>query len=409
MTSPHALPVVIVGGGISGITTAIEAAETGANVVLIEKEPYIGGRVSRMNRYFPKLCSPLCGMEINYRRLKSNPRIKVITLAQLESVSGEKGNFELKLKKAPRFVNDNCTSCDKCTAVCPVERDDDFNYSMNKTKAIYLPHNMAYPQQYVIDPETCKGSECAECVKACKYGAIDLGEKEETLTIKAVSLVYATGWEPYDARKIDNLGFGRVKNVINNVMMERLASPSGPTGGKIVRPSDGKEVKKIAFVQCAGSRDEDHLPYCSSVCCLASLKQATYVREAYPDSKVTIFYIDIRTPGKYEAFYKKVSDDENVAMVKGKVAKVEEDSGTGDVLVTAEDILGGTKAEARVDMVVLATGMSPSAHAEKLNGDAGKRPLDEDGFIDTEKMPEGVFAAGVAKRPLDVNLSLQDA
>lgn len=396
-------PVVVIGGGIGGITTAAEVAEAGAPVVLVEKEPWLGGRVFMMHRYFPKLCPPLCGMEINFRRIRSNPDIRVITGAEVKSVSGGRGDFKVGLKVSPRFVTADCTACDKCVAACPVERPDDFNMGMSKTKAVYLRHPMAYPARHAIDASVCKGAECAKCVPACPYGAIDLSAKETEMELEASSVIYATGWKPYDAAKIDYLGFGRVPNVITNLMMERIASASGPTGGRIVRPSDGKEVKNLAFVQCAGSRDRDHLPYCSSVCCLASLKQATYLREQYPDSKVTVFYIDIRTPGKYEAFYAKVSQDGAISFVKGKVAKVEPDPATGGVLVTAEDIYGGGKKEYKMDMVVLATGMEPNVPG------GANLALDEDGFVADEKLAPGLFAAGVAKNPADVTTSLMDA
>ena len=215
----------------------------------------------------------------------------------------------------------------------------------------------------MIDGKACKGASCAKCVEACNYDAIHLDMKPETVNVKVGAVVMATGWNPYDATKMDNLGFGTVQNVITNMMMERIAAPNGPTLGKIVRPSDGKEVKNIAFVQCAGSRDENHLAHCSYICCLASLKQACYVRELYPDSKVKIFYIDIRTPGLYEnRFYTKIKEDQNVSFLKGKVAKVEQ-AQNGDVKVTAEDIQGGGKITETFDMVVLATGMEPTARS----------------------------------------------
>jgi quinone-modifying oxidoreductase subunit QmoA len=404
--SGNVKPVLVIGGGISGITVAVEAAETGSDVVLVEKEPFIGGRVFRMNQYFPKLCSPLCGMEINFRRIRENPGVRVLTGAELESFSGEAGDFNVKISVKPAFVNENCTACDKCVEVCPVERADDFNYGMKKTKAVYLPHPMAFPPRYTIDTKVCRGKECGKCVDACKYDAINLGDEGKTIELNVRSLVYATGWEPYDAGKIDNLGFGKVPDVINNVMMERIASPDGPTGGKIVRPSDGKEVKDIVFVQCAGSRDEKHLPYCSSICCMASLKQATYVRNAYPDSKVTIFYIDIRTPGKYETFYANIANDDNVRLIKGKVAKIVEDSENGGVIVTVEDVLGGRKIEQRADMAVLATGMVPTA---ATNGIKSMAAVDEDGFMPPPLQAKGIYVAGVAKLPADVTTSLQDA
>ena len=214
---------------------------------------------------------------------------------------------------------------------------------MNKTKAAYIPFEQAFPFLYVIDEKYCADDCKKACLDACKYNAIDFNMKPETINLKAGAIIMATGWSLYDAAKMDNLSFGKVQNVITNMMMERLAAPNGPTKGKILRPSDGKEAKNIAFVQCAGSRDENHLSHCSYICCLASLKQTTYIREQYPDSKVQIFYIDIRTPGRYEQFYWKVRDDKDVTLTKGKVAKIAEDPATKDVIVEVEDIAEETK------------------------------------------------------------------
>ncbi len=289
--------ILVIGGGFSGLTTAVDAAETGAEVIIIEKNPYLGGRVAQLNKYFPKLCPPICGLELNFKRLKTNPLISFYTMAEVTNISGGPGDFAVTVKLSPRYVNDNCVACNACSEACPAERPNEYNFGMNTTKAAYLPFNQAFPQKYVIDSAHCKDDCGKACQNACKYNAIDLGLKQETITIKANSVVVATGWNPYDANKIDTLSFGTVKNVITNMMMERLASPTGPTGGKIVRPSDGKPVGNIVFVQCAGSRDENHLPFCSYICCLASLKQTTYIREQNPESKAHIFYIDIRTPG----------------------------------------------------------------------------------------------------------------
>ncbi|GAJ02886.1 unnamed protein product, partial [marine sediment metagenome] len=197
----------------------------GYEVFLAEENPYLGGRVTRTNQYFPKLCPPSCGLEINFRRIKTNPNIKVFTCTEIESVSGEEGDFEVTLKVNPRRVNNNCTACGKCAEVCPVERPNDFNLGMDKTRAIYLPHFMAFPMKYVIDEAACLGEECAKCVSACPYDAIDLGMAEEKVKIKVGALIVATGWKPYDAGKIDNMGFGSFPNVVTNIMMERLASP----------------------------------------------------------------------------------------------------------------------------------------------------------------------------------------
>jgi len=390
--------ILIIGGGISGITTAVEAAETGYNVTLLEKNPYLGGRVIQMNRYFPKLCPPYCGMEINLKRIRTNNKIKHYTLAEVQNITGNEGNYEVTLKINPRKVTEKCTACGECSASCPIERKDDFNLGLNTTKAVYLPHELAFPYRFVVDTKAC--IKCGACVEACKYGAIDLNMQAETIKLKVGSIVMATGWQPYDASKIDNLGFGKYKDVITNMMMERLAAPNGPTQGKIIRPSDQKEPKKVAFVQCAGSRDENHLPYCSAVCCLASLKQITYVRENIPDSEAFMFYIDVRTPGKYEEFYTKVKGDERVHLIKGKVASIEQD---GDSLtVEAEDILSGNKLRVVVDMVVLACGMQPT------NGTLNNISRDQNGFI-SQVQGNGIYAAGVARKPADVSSSVQDA
>lgn len=396
---------LVVGGGISGLTTAVEAAEAGAKVIIVEKNAYLGGRVAQHFRYFPKLCPPYCGLEINFKRITQNPAVSFHTLAEVESISGSTGNYQVTVRERPRFVNQKCTTCNDCVDACPVERDNDFNFGLDKTKAIFRPHDLTFPAKYVIDGNSCKGSECSECVKACKFGAIDLDMQEKTIELNVGNIVFATGWEPYDAANMENLGFGNVRNVITNMMMERLSAPNGPTKGKIERPSDGREVSNIAFVQCAGSRDENHLNYCSAICCMASLKQATYLREKNSDSRASIFYIDLRAPGKYEDFLSKVDSDENIVMIKGKVAKIEEDPGTGDVIVTAEDVAEGRKITERFDMVVLATGMQPQTAKVKLPGDL---ELEDNGFILAEQT-NGILSVGVAKKPSDVTTSVQEA
>ncbi|UCD17629.1 MAG: CoB--CoM heterodisulfide reductase iron-sulfur subunit A family protein, partial [Candidatus Zixiibacteriota bacterium] len=301
---------LVVGGGIAGMTTAIETAEVGKHVILLERQPSLGGRVVSTNQYFPKLCPPACGIEINLKRIRINPFIRVLTLGEVERISGSPGDYEVQIRLSPRYVNERCNACGECAKVCEIERDNDFNYDLDKTKAIYLPHMMAYPFRYVIDPQYAKDDRMKRCAEVCEYDAIDLNMEPKTITATVGAIVWATGWRPYDAARIDNLGFGKYENVITNVMMERFAAQGGPTEGKIVRPSDQKEVGKVGFVQCAGSRDENHLPYCSAVCCLASMKQATYIRERYPDAEIHMFYIDVRSPGRLEDFYVRQQGDE---------------------------------------------------------------------------------------------------
>ncbi len=405
--APTSESIMVVGGGISGLTTAIEAAEVGYEVFLVEKNPYLGGRVSQLNQYFPKLCPPSCGLEINFRRIKDNPKIKVFTLAEVDSVSGTPGDYDVSIKLTPRYVNENCTCCGDCAAVCKTEIESDFDFGMQQIKGAYQPFEMAFPARYVLSPKIIGTDDAVRCKEACKYDAIDLEMETNTVNLKVGAVVWATGWEPYDASKIDNLGFGQYENVITNMMLERLASPNGPTKGVIQRPSDKKDIESIAFVQCAGSRDENHLPYCSYICCMASLKHATYIRERYPDAKIYIFYIDLRAPGyRYEKFYKRIKEDKNVFFIKGKVAEVNEDPETKNITVVAENAVSGEKIHQTVEMVVLATGMQPTAANAKLPAEL---TYTEDGFIINDFEKGGMFAAGCANKPADVVSSNQNA
>ena len=398
--------ILVVGGGISGLTATLEAAEVGYEVFLVEQNPYLGGRVAQLKHYFPKLCPPTCGLEINFRRIKDNPRITFYTLTEVQNISGGPGNYNVTVKINPRYVNEKCTCCGECEKVCMTKLPDEFNFEMGTTKGAYLPHEFAFPMRYVISPKILGTDDAKRAVEACKYDAIDLDMQPRTVNLNVGAIIWATGWKPYDASKIDNLGF-EYPNVITNMMMERLASTDGPTGGKILRPSDNKKISKIGFVQCAGSRDENHLPYCSYICCMASLKQATYVREQYPEAQIYIFYIDIRAPGfRYEKFYKKIKEDENIFLIKGKVAEVQEDASTKDITVVAENAVSGEKVQETIDMAVLATGMVPNTADTKLPGDV---KCDPDGFVVSDLAAGGMYATGCAVKPLDVTSSNQHA
>ena len=370
--------ILVVGGGISGITTALEAAEAGYDVVLLEKNPYLGGRVTQLHQYFPKLCPPNCGLEINFKRMKANPKIRFFTLAEVAGISGKQGDYDVTVKISPRYVNEKCTGCGKCAEACGAEIDNPFNFGMDKIKAAYLPHDFAFPMRYVLDTSIVGTDDGRKCQEACQYNAIDLNMQETSFDLKAGAIVWATGWDPYDAAKVEYYGFGENKNVITNVMMERMASLSGPTGGKISRPSDGKEIRNIAFIQCAGSRDENHLPYCSGICCLASLKQSRYIREQYPECEVTIFFIDIRALDRLEDFYTMVQEDEKVKFIKSKIATITEDKATGDLVLEGENTNTGEQIKATFDMVVLATGMAPNSISTVSSPDVS---CDEYGFI----------------------------
>lgn len=397
--------ILVIGGGIAGITSALEAAEAGYQVTLVEKQPTLGGRVAGFYQYFPKLCPPTCGLEINYRRMRPNGRIRLHTSTVVEAVTGTAGNFRVRARGLPAYVNERCVTCGKCTPVCPASIPNELDYGLSDVKAIHLPNRMAYPARYVIERESCPAN-CTACADVCPYGAIELKAEPRELELEAGAIIIATGWRPYDPAKLENLNFSTITDVITNVMMERLAAPDGPTGGHIRRLSDGTPVNSIAFVQCAGSRDEQHLPYCSSVCCLATLKQARYVRAANPDARVYIFYIDLRTPGKFQAFYESTRKDPHIQFIKGKVAKVSRGK-EGKVLVEAEDILAGQKIRVEVDMAVLATGMEPNLKLEGLP--AGIGPLDNEGFLTGQSGREGIIGVGAASAPLDVSSTIQEA
>ncbi len=401
---PASQTILVVGGGIAGITAAVEAAETGYDVILLEQSPALGGRVSAFNRYFPKLCHPTCGLEINYQRIRKNPRIKVMTMARVVSLSGQAGNYSVAVKTMPRYVNEKCTACGDCAKATDVEVANDFNFGMDKVNAAYLPHEHAFPPRYVIAPEVI-GTDAAEKIReACKYGAIDLDDCEATVDLKVGAVIWATGWKPYDASKITNYSYNLSADIINNLEMERLAAHNGPTGGKILRPSNGEPVKRVALIQCAGSRDTNHLPYCSRICCLGSMKHAVYVREQYADATVDIYYIDIRAHDKLEAFYQRVATDPQINFIKSKPGHIQvEDDGTP--VICGEDTLSREIYARSYDLVVLALGMEPNALS-----DTSASSRDDYGFI--VPMPgndAGISSAGVAGGPLDVSMSVQSA
>lgn len=396
--------ILVVGGGISGMTAALEAAETGKQVVLVEKRPYLGGRVSQLYKYFPKLCHPTCGLEINQRRAKMNPNLTIITMAEVTGIDGDAGNYTARVKLAPRYVNENCTACGDCGKAVEAEFDDEYNYGLSKRKGAYLPHVMAHPMQYVLDPQIIGTDDGQKAKDACKYNAIDLDDAEKEVEFPCGAVIWATGWKPYDAAKIQPYGYDRYENVITSVEFERLADPKGPTGGKLVRPSDGKEAKNVAFIQCAGSRDRNHLLHCSRICCMASLKQTHYVTDAYDDADVSIYYIDIRAIDRFEDFYARVKAKDNVKFIKSKVASITQNDGSP--VLNGVDVEGYNRYANEHDLVVLAVGMEPSVDKDSF---PVAIEINREGFIEASESNGGVFAAGSASDALDVNRAVQHA
>ena len=342
--------ILVVGGGIAGITAACEAAEVGNNVILVEKEAFLGGRVITLHNYFPKLCPPTCGLEINFRRLRTNPRITVLTKAEVTKVAGARGDFDVTIELG---------------AFDPAALTDDEKGYM----AAWAP----------------AGAPAREA---------------STIETKVGSIVAATGWTPYDANNLDTLGYAESADVVTNMELERMAA-----SGKIVRPSDGEVPKRIAFVQCAGSRDNNHLPYCSAVCCMGSLKGIRYVRQFLPEAEAQMFYIDIRTIGRHEEFYYELLEDEKVSFTKGKVAKVVPEE--GQLEVSVEDTIGGKLLHEKFDMVVLATGVVPNWKDAPIEG--ADVAVDDYGFIHQGTERTGIYGVGCARRPIDVSRSVKDA
>ncbi len=397
--------ILVVGGGISGMTAALEAAECGRDVVLVERSATLGGRTALLYRYFPKMCHPTCGLEINLRRIKGNRRVRVMTMAEVVGVQGSRGAYTARLKMRPRYVNENCTACGDCASAVSAEIPNPYNYGLDQIKAAHLPHAMAYPQRYVIDPSLIGTPEAEKAQAACKAGAIDLAMQEEMVELSVGAVIWATGWKPYDAEKIQPYGYGRFPNVITSLEFERLADPAGPTGGKLLRPSDGREATNIAFIQCAGSRDENHLRHCSRICCMASLKQTQYVREAHGEAaRSTVYYIDIRAIDRFEDFYQMVQRDTTVSFVKSKVARIAQ-ADNGDPVLHGVDTEGYHRYATSYDLVVLAIGMEPESSGMHLPDDL---VTDSSGFIEGS-VDGGMCGAGSASSPLDVNRSVQSA
>jgi len=394
------LPTLIIGGGISGITAAVELAEAGQEVVLIEKDNYLGGNVSHFNNYFPKLCPPSCGLEINYRRIRSNPRISYYTGASLKSICGSDGDYRVNIDLKARLINNNCTSCGKCADICPELRPEKLGRTAGE-KAAFINQGLAFPMKYCIDPEVCLREACAKCMEVCDYNAIQLNASAAEVEIQAGKVIVATGWVLYDAKRIENFRYNEESDVVTNLEFERMLAACTRENTKLLRPSDGKAPKRIAFIQCAGSRDINHLPYCSAVCCSASLKHALTLEAEYPETLSEIFYIDMRLSGRNERLLKQAEDKEGIILTKGKVGRILPSDQEIGLVLEVEDIASGRKRQDAYDMVVLAMGLTPAPLAMELK-------KNEYGFYLPEQS-SGLIPTASCKRPMDVSSSVKDA
>jgi quinone-modifying oxidoreductase, subunit QmoA len=393
-------PTLVIGGGISGITAAVELAEAGKQVVLVEKENYLGGNVSRFNNYFPKLCPPACGLEINYRRIRSNPRISFYTGASVKSVCGGNGDYRVTIDLKPRLINNNCTSCGKCAEVCPEERPSKLGRTAGE-KAAYINNGLAFPMKYVIDPVVCKREACGKCLEVCDYDAIQLNASSAEVEIKAGKVIVASGWILYDAANIEEYHYKEEPDVVTNQEFERMLAACTREKTKLARPSDGKVPARIAFIQCAGSRDVNHLPYCSTVCCSTSLKHALTLSEHYPESESEIFYIDLRLAGRNENLLNRAQSAQRITLTKGKVGRIKPMNDKKELILEVEDIKSATRRQDSFDMVVLAMGMTPAPLAADLQAN-------EYGFYLPDQL-SGLIPTATCKRPMDVSSSVKDA
>lgn len=412
--------VLVIGGGIAGIQAALDIAEAGYQVFLVEREPSIGGHMIQLDKTFPTLDCSACIQTPKMFDCGRHPNIKLLTYSEVEKVSGSAGNFIVTIRRKPRFVNeDKCIGCLQCVDKCPTKVEDEYNYGLSQRKAIYLQFPQATPKVPVIDSENCryiKEGKCGVCAKICPADAINYDDKDDTLEINIGFIIVATGYDLIDLGSLPQYGWGRYENVLHSLQFERLLNAAGPTGGKILL-KDGSQPKSVAILHCIGSRDQNHAPYCSRVCCMYALKFAHLFRERCgEDAQVYNFYIDMRCFGKgYEEFYKRISE-EGVHFIRGKVARILPAKEVGDpeipenqLVVESEDTLSNKLLRVGVDMVVLCPAMVPSKGTEQLTRIL-KVNRSEDGFI-LERHPkldplatltDGIYVCGCAQGPKDI-------
>jgi len=410
---------LVIGGGIAGIQAALDVANAGIPVTLVEKSPTIGGRMAQLSETFPTLDCAQCILTPKMAEAAHHPNIQLLTLSEVVSVNGYVGNFHVTIRVKPRYVDPElCNLCEGCVEVCPVFALNEYDKSLNIRRAIYLPFPQAVPSSYTIDSSLCLGLNplvCAKCIEVCEPKAIDPNMSEKIIEEDFGAIIVATGYDVYPKENIGEYGYGLIDDVIDSLQFERILSSTGPTGGEIRRPSDKKPVKKIAFIQCAGSRDKNYLEYCSKVCCMYTAKHAILFKHRVPEGEAYVFYIDVRTGGKgCEEFYQRAQTEHNVVYIKSKPSKVYLNRRRNPVVV-AVDLLTNRKIELEVDMLVLATGMVPSISKELAS--ELKIPLDDNGFVQevhpklrpVECTSEGVFVCGAIHGPKDISESVAQA
>jgi heterodisulfide reductase subunit A len=440
---PSSIPVthraLVLGGGVAGVRAALDIANAGHDVVLVEKNPSIGGNMARLSETFPTLDCSQCILTPLMVEVSRHPRVELMTYSELEEVSGFVGNFKVKIRRKASFVKAaDCTACGDCATACPVSVPNEFDRGLSWRKAIYIPFPQAVPSTFTLDAEHCvnfartqkaeqgskptngsNGSEpgsdrgsyrvlaCERCADACKPRVIDYDERTEIVEREVGAIVVATGYQMQEPGSLFELGHGRYPDVVDSLELERMLSASGPTGGEVRRPSDGRPVRDIVFVQCAGSRDPVHgVPYCSRICCMYTAKHALLFKHKVHDGRATVFYIDVRAAGKgYEEFVRRVMEEERVLYVRGRVSRVTEEDGR--LRVFGSDTLSGQPVQVRADLVVLATPMRPAA--TELSGRL-RIATDANGFFaeahpklrPVETLSAGIFVTGAGHAPKDI-------
>ncbi len=405
--------VLVIGAGISGIQSAIDIAFAKFPVVMVEREPSIGGRMARFDKTFPTLDCAACILTPKMVAVGQNKNVTIHTYSEIEEVSGHVGNFTVKIRKKSRSVDlTKCTGCGACWNKCPVKVPSEFDLGLGKRTAIYVPFPQAVPNVPVIDRENClyfKSKKCGLCQKVCPFGAIDYQMQDEIVENKFGAIIVATGFTQFDHSVYGEYGYGKFKDVITGLHFERMVNSSGPTGGKVVRPSDGKEAKDVVFIQCVGSRDEQKgMSYCSRLCCMYTAKHALLLKEHNKDAQAYVFYIDIRAAGKnYEEFVKKVQDEYGAMYLRGRVARIFEKN--SKLIVRGADTLSGAQIEIKADLVVLAAGLVAQPDAASL-AQMLHIPYDQNKLF-TEAHPKlapvetitsGVFLTGACQFPKDI-------
>lgn len=418
--------VTIIGGGVAGIQAALELANLGMLVYLVEEKPSIGGRIIELNCSSCRLEVPMdcsiCPVIPKLVECYHHPNIKILTNTQVIDISGSTGNFELSVLRKPRFVNeDKCTGCGACTEKCPVEVFDVFNMVQGKKNAIYFPLPQAFPQVPVIDRENClhfRNGNCEKCLEVCPTAAIDFNDEDMKIRIESEAIILATGLSLFDPSRIKEYGYKRYKNVITILDLEQMTSIHGPTGGKIVRISDQKEPKSMAFIQCVGSRSRrTENNFCSGVCCMYTAKDAALVKMLSPETEVYVFYIDLRVFGKgYQELFNKVRNDLGVNYIRGRPGEIWEDPETRDLIIRFENTLIQRAEKLRVDMVVLSPALLPHPNNQKLAEMLGIE-LDADGFFKSpnpvaspcDTTLKGIFTCGYCRGPRGISESATQA